>query len=50
MSATDAKILRAAAVILRERSRKPRGFWLGIFCRILTDTADAIDLESRSAT
>lgn len=45
----DAATLRAAATILRRRSRKPNGFWLNIFCRILSETADDIDKETGRA-
>lgn len=43
---SDAQTLRAAATIIRRRSKRPRGFWLAIFCRVLTETADDIDKEN----
>jgi hypothetical protein len=44
----DAHVLRHAAVILRSRSKKPTGFWLGVMCRFLLSVAEDIEKETEA--
>ena len=44
-SVADAAVLDRAAVILRERSRKPGSILLGAICRVLTGEAERIRAE-----
>lgn len=43
----DAMILRQAVEVLRQRSTKPKSFWLDVICKVLTVKADKLQSASR---
>lgn len=43
MTNRDAETLRQAVVVLRRVSTKPKGFWLAVLCKVLSDKADRLD-------
>lgn len=43
---SDAECLRRTAVVLKRRSRRPDGWLLNVFCRVLDRTADKMEAES----
>lgn len=45
----DAAVLRAAARVMRRRSRNPHGFWLGVFCSALENWAGKLDAQAAAA-
>lgn len=42
---SDAEALRRAAVVLRQRSKRPRSLLLAVICGVLNDTAAKIEAE-----
>lgn len=40
----ESRILRQAAGIVRRRAKR-QGFWLDVYCKVLTKLADSIDAE-----
>ncbi len=43
---TDSDILRCAALILKSRSTRPNGLWMRVFCRVLYDTAEKMEVTA----
>lgn len=41
----DAATLRKAAWIMRQRSRKPKSFWLAVLTRVLEKFADEVEVR-----